>query len=420
MTSPSSVHALVLAGGAGTRFWPASRAHRPKQLLPLLGDRPLLVETVERALPLVGGAMGHVLVASGRHLALATAAILHQLPTENLLVEPVPRNTAPCIAWAAARVARADPNAVLMVLPSDHHIVDVPGFHAVLAAAVASAAGGAITTVGIRPTRPETGYGYIELDTAPPAPGAHDGGLAPLRVRRFVEKPDRARAEAFLAGGRHLWNAGMFFFRARDMMAALRAHQPALHDGVTAIAAAGAPGSDAERAALDRIFPTLPSVSIDHGVMEHLVDLAVIPGDFGWSDLGSWQSAWELAGKDEEKNASPAGTIFVDARGNQVVDLRGAEQRRKRVIALVGVEDLVVVETDDALLVVPRARSQEVKLVVDRLKGDAGGDGACRLTSRDAVARASLDPWPRAHPACRRRPWLTSWPCPRTSGSGTS
>ena len=363
------VYALILAGGAGTRFWPASRARRPTQLLPLLGGDPLLVETVRRVLPVAGGA-SRVLIASGRHLAEPTAAVLRDIPAENLLIEPAPRNTAPCIGWAAARVARIDPSAVVMVLPSDHHILDVDGFRAVLTAAVASAARGVITTIGIRPTHPETGYGYIELDAAVSSAGPLD--TAPLAVRRFVEKPDRARAEAFLASGRYLWNAGMFFFRAGDMMDALRAHQPELAAGVTAIAAAGEPGSEAEREALDAIFPRLPAVSIDHGVMEHHGSLAVIPGDFGWSDLGSWQSAWELAAKDPLGNAAPDGTIFVDSHRNQVVDLRSAGAP-KRVIALVGVEDLVVVETDDALLVVPRHRAQDVKHVVDRLK--TRGDG---------------------------------------------
>ncbi len=372
MTPSPSVYALILAGGAGTRFWPASRARRPKQLLPLAGGDALIVETLRRVLPLAGGPE-RVLVASGRHLAEATAAILADLPRENLLVEPTPRNTAPCIGWAAARVARTSPEAVVMVLPSDHHVTDVEAFRAVLTAAVASAAAGTMTTVGIRPTYPETGYGYIEID----APVSHAAGAArppePVRVRRFVEKPDRPRAEAFLASGRYLWNAGMFFFRAADMMAALLAHQPTLYEGVTAIAAAGAPGSEAEQAALDRIFPTLPAVSIDHGVMEHVARLAVVPGDFGWSDLGSWQSAWELAGKDAQGNASPPGTIFVDARRNQVVDLRAAGSA-KRVIALVGMEDVVVVETDDALLVVPRARAQDVKGVVAHLKARGDGD----------------------------------------------
>jgi mannose-1-phosphate guanylyltransferase len=333
---------------------------------------------VRRVLPVAGG-IGRVLVASGRHLETETLAILDDLPRENLLVEPVPRNTAPCIGWAAARVARVDPDSVMMVLPSDHHIRDVPGFRDVLAAAVTSAARGVITTIGIRPTHPETGYGYIELDVEGASGVDVSAAPEPLPVRRFVEKPDRARAEAFVASGRYLWNAGMFFFRAGDMMTALYAHQPALAEGVAAIAAAGAPGSEAEREALDRIFPTLPAVSIDHGVMEHHGHLAVIPGDFGWSDLGSWQSAWDLAAKDDLGNAAPAGTIFVDSRNNQVVDLRGRgpldpHPPPKRVVALVGVEDLVVVETDDALLVMPRARAQDVKHVVEQLKARGDGD----------------------------------------------
>jgi mannose-1-phosphate guanylyltransferase len=162
----------------------------------------------------------------------------------------------------------------------------------------------------------------------------------------------------------------MFFFRARDMMAAVRAHLPALAEGVAALADAA--GTDGERAVVERVFPSLPSVSIDYGVMEHMDRLAVIPGDFGWSDLGSWQSAWELAAHDEAGNAAPTGTIFVDARDNEVVDLRGPSAQ-KRVVALVGVRDLVVVETDDALLVVPRERAQDVKFVVEALK--ARGDG---------------------------------------------
>ena len=372
MESPpqsSRIWALILAGGAGTRFWPASRAARPKQLLPLTGGDPLIVETVRRVLPICGG-IGQVLVASGEHLVEATVAALPDLPTGNLLVEPVPRNTAPCIGWAAATVARTDPDAVVLVLASDHHIADPERFRAVLTRCIASAEDGIITTIGIRPTHPETGYGYIELD-APPV-GEHA-----VRAKRFVEKPDRARAEAFLESGRYLWNSGMFIFRARDMLDAIRAHLPELAVALEAFDQAAALGSEKEE--VRRRFGALPAVSIDFGVMEHLARIAVVPGEFGWSDVGSWQSAWELASKDARGNAAPDGSVLLNASNNYVVDLRTppampalhgapASASKPRIIALVGVDDLVVVETDDALLVLPRARAQDVKEIVEQLK----------------------------------------------------
>jgi mannose-1-phosphate guanylyltransferase len=355
----SDIFFLILAGGAGTRFWPASRASRPKQLLPLSGAEPLILETARRVLPLALG-WGNILVASGRHLVEPTSRILPDLPKENLLVEPVARNTAPCIGWAVSTVLRRNPNAILVVLPSDHHIGDPDGFRKALRDAIASAERGAITTIGISPTHAETGFGYIEVgDTIEGAPAR--------AVVRFVEKPNRERAEEFVASGRFLWNAGMFIFRARDMLRAIEQHLPALAQGMAAIDLAAAKGAEEE--AVSKIFPTLPAVSIDKGVIEHTSGLAVVPGYFGWSDVGSWQSAWELGEKDAAKNTSPKGAILVEAYGNHVVDLRSPDPGpKKRVIALVGVSDLVVVETDDALLIVPRERAQDVREVVDRLK----------------------------------------------------
>ncbi len=357
-----AIHAVIMAGGAGTRFWPASRAKTPKQLLPLGADpvEPLLAATVRRLAPLIPPA--RVTVVTGTPLIDATARILPAVPRAQLLAEPAARNTAPCVGWATATLLRKDPEAVLVVLPSDHYIPDEPGFLRVVERAFEGARTGHITTIGIVPTRPETGYGYIEVG------GALKGDLH--EVTRFVEKPNHERAVEFLRGGKHLWNAGMFFFEARAMMRAIQTHMPDLYRGLMAIEEGAAKGAEAE--VLAKVFPTLPSISIDNGVMEKATGLAVVKGDFGWNDVGSWESAWELAAKDGNGNALPAGAIAVDARGNYVCDR--TTSGAKRVFALVGVEDLVVVETDDAVLVIPRARAQDVRAVVDELKkrGDTG------------------------------------------------
>ena len=345
----SKVYAVIMAGGAGTRFWPASRSLRPKQLLPLAGSEheTLLAATVRRLDPLVPAE--RVVVVTGEHLAESTARSVPGVPAAQILREPAPRNTAPCIAWANATIARLDPDAVVMVLPSDHFIGDEPAFKNVLAAAVESARRGRVTTVGIVPTRPETGYGYIEVGD--PLEGEARS------VKRFVEKPDRARAESFVAAGpsRYLWNAGMFFFRVREMASLLERHLPGVAAGVARM------GDDPS--SVREIFPTLESISIDHGVMEKAEGLAVVPGDFGWNDVGSWQSAWELAERDPNGNAVGPNDLVVEAKNNLVRSLGSM----KKAIALVGVNDLVVVETDDAILVIPRDRAQDVRLVVDAL-----------------------------------------------------
>jgi mannose-1-phosphate guanylyltransferase len=359
-----AIHAVIMAGGAGTRFWPASRAKTPKQLLPLGADpvEPLLAATVRRLAPLI--TPDRVTIATGAALIDATARILPDVPRAQILAEPTPRNTAPCIGWATAAILRRDPEALIAVLPSDHYIPDATGFRAVAERAFEGARTGRITTIGIVPTRPDTGYGYIEVGDA------LKGDL--LTVTRFVEKPNRERAVEFLRGGKHVWNAGMFFFEGRVMMRAIEAHMPELHRGLMEIERAAAASASAEAEVLARVFPTLPSVSIDVGVMEKAGDLLVVKGEFGWNDVGSWESAWELAGKDAEGNALPEGAIAVDARRNFVCDRTTAG--KKRVVALVGVEDLVVVETDDSVLVIPRARAQDVRAVVEELKkrGDTG------------------------------------------------
>jgi len=351
------VYAVILAGGSGTRFWPASRRLNPKQLLPIGpdSDQSLIAATVRRIEPLCPAE--RTLVATGAHLLEATRRALPWLPDSSFLGEPVARNTAPCIGWATAVARRRSPDAVVMVLPSDHHIGDEAAFRVALERAIASAASGPITTIGIEPSRPETGFGYIEA--------ADSVGEGVRRVLRFVEKPDQERAKEYLESGRYFWNSGMFFFRASTMLDAIARHLPGLSAGLARIEAAAEQGAEAELAETRAVFDEAESISIDYGIMEKESGLNVVPASFGWSDLGSWQSAWELSERDADGNAAPRSAVVADSTGNLVRDLR--TDARDRVVALVGVQDLCVIETDDALLVIPRERAQDVRKVVQAL-----------------------------------------------------
>lgn len=351
---------VILAGGSGTRFWPASRRLRPKQLLALgPTGQSLIAATVRRIEPLCPAE--RTLIATGAHLLDATKKALPWLPPESFMGEPVARNTAPCIAWTTWEALRRDREAVVMVLPSDHHVGDEPAFRAALTRAVEAARSGTIVTIGVTPTRPETGYGYIE--------GGEERAPGVQRVVRFVEKPDRARAEEYLRAGRYVWNSGMFFFRADTMERAVREHLPAIASELDALARAPESERLARTAAA---FDGFPSISIDYAVMEKARDMAVVPASFGWSDLGSWQSAWELGEKDADGNVVPAEAVLADAKGNLVCDL--SSRPRGKLVALVGVEDLCVIETDDAVLVIARDRAQDVRRVVEALSARERGD----------------------------------------------
>lgn len=350
-----TLYAIIMAGGSGTRFWPASRKKNPKQLLPLgPSDRPLLVDTVERLLPIIPNE--RIYIATNELLIDRIAELLPELPREQLLAEPVGRNTAPCIGWAASIIKRRDPEAIVAVMPSDHIVQDVPALHAAIALAEEAAAGGALVTMGIRPTRPETGFGYLEMGDEL-SPGVHS-------ARRFIEKPDLDRAVEFFGSKRYLWNAGMFFFQAGRILEAIEEYLPELARGLRIIDEAH--GSPEALKVLRETFPKLPDISIDHGVMEQASNVAVIPVSCGWSDLGSWQAAWELAEKDEAGNALPSGSIAIDSAGCYAIG------KKDKVLAIVGMNDMVIVDTDDALLILPRNRSQDVRAIVEALK--ARGD----------------------------------------------
>jgi mannose-1-phosphate guanylyltransferase len=358
---------VVMAGGSGTRFWPLSRARRPKQFLTLLGDVPLLAATVARLPPLAK--LDATYVVCGPVHARAVKSMLPRLPAENVIVEPCARNTAPCVGLAAIHVARRDPRGVMAMLPADHHIARPPAFRDALAAAAGVAEGGAIATIGIRPTRPETGYGYLKLGPLlaarrpsggkRPASGAK-GKLRAHRVERFVEKPDAATAERYLAERNYLWNSGIFVFRADVVLDEIRRAMPLLGEKLDVIAAAL--GTSRAGRGLKQVFPECPSISIDYGVMEKSDRIAVVPGDFGWSDVGSFAALSEVRVPDGQGNVSDGEALILDGRNNVVLAQPG------RPLAVVGLDDVIAVDAGDAVLVCHRDRAQDVRKAVDELK----------------------------------------------------
>jgi mannose-1-phosphate guanylyltransferase len=350
------LHAVILAGGTGERFWPASRAARPKPLLALERGRTLLSAALERARR-VAGPRRVWLVCGREHAAAMRRAA--GLPAARVLVEPVRRNTAMAIALAAHRIAARDPDAVLAVLPADHRIGDAAAFRSALRRAARAAREGVLVTLGVRPTRADPGLGYIALG----APvGSPHGGLH--RVRRFVEKPSAGRARRFLESGAYLWNAGIFVFRARAILEEIDAHAPELGDAMSVLRQASPRGRPGSEAGLARAYRAARPISIDHAVLERSRRVWCLPVSFAWSDLGTWQSLGEALGVNRERSAVVQGEMLAwDAAGNLVWG------RPRRPVALVGVEGLAVVDTGDALLVARLDRSGDVRRIVSELRG---------------------------------------------------
>lgn len=346
MAYEKNVYAVILAGGSGTRFWPLSRQHHPKQFLSIVGDRTLLGQTLTRIEPKVKGSRIFI-VTNKRYLSKVVEETRRfRIPPGHILLEPSPKNTAPAVYWAASKIRKINPQAIMAVLPSDHLILNSRAFLKILGKAAASAEKGGLVTLGIVPTRPETGYGYIKLHKK-----QKSGSIA--SVERFVEKPSLRDAKKFLKTKKYLWNSGMFIWRADRILEEFKTHLPQVH---------GLLKDKTSTGFVYKAWPRLPSISIDYGILEKAEKIVTIPClDIGWSDLGSWEALVKVVSKDKKGNIHRGHVIPIENENTLVFG-------GKRVVAAIGLKDLIVVDTADALLICRRDLSQKVKDIVSTLK----------------------------------------------------
>ena len=346
---------LIMAGGAGTRFWPKSRERHPKQLLPIVGEGTMLQNTVRRLQPLIPPENVFVISNSVQYPSIVEQ--LPMLPVENIIVEPRPKNTAACIGLGAVMLQQRDPEEVMVVLPADHLIGDDEVFCETLQnAAKIAAEREVLITIGIQPTYPATGYGYIQFSNE----RITVGPASAYRVKTFAEKPNLETAKSFLDSGDFLWNSGIFVWRIPVIMAQLEEHLPHHYDGLQEVVRHF---SQPDRHAIvDRVYQQIKSISIDYGVMEKAQNVVVLRGLFRWNDLGSWDEVYKLLPKDQDYNATSGQPHVLLESSGCLIDVPG------KTVAALGLRDVIVVETEDALLLCPRHRAQDVKDLVELIK----------------------------------------------------
>jgi mannose-1-phosphate guanylyltransferase len=345
-----------MAGGTGTRFWPLSKKRKPKQFLNLFSDRTLIQETTDRLEGFIP--QSRAMVITNKDYRDLVADQLPDIPDEFIIGEPVAKNTAPCIASAAAVLLRKDPDAVMMVMPADHQIQNRQALHSVLQAASKTALEeDALVTIGIEPNRPETGYGYIRREGSQQF---KKNELSVYKVKNFTEKPGAETASEFLKSGDYLWNSGIFVWKASTIVKAFQKYLPDLYKHLDKLMNSGFSGGD-----MDEFYYSCPGVSIDYGVMEKAEDVYVIPADFDWNDIGSWKAVHELAGKDDNGNALLGENVITEGVKQTLVHSKSG-----KLITLVGVENIALVETDDSIMVLNLDKAQDVKKVVDKLNED--------------------------------------------------
>jgi mannose-1-phosphate guanylyltransferase len=346
-------YALIMAGGVGTRLWPLSRRDCPKQSLKLFGDRTMFEHAVDRIAPVVQP--DRVFVVAGAEHVESLAAQSQELPLENFIVEPEGRGTAPAIGLGAIHIQRQDPEAIMVVLTADHFIADVARFRQVLTAASQVAAEGHLVTLGITPSSPSTGFGYIKQGESL---GTSEG-FPVFRAKRFTEKPSPETAFHMVESGEYSWNSGMFIWRIDRILEEFQRQMSEFYVQLAEIEATL--GTSGYKATLNRVWPQVVKQTIDYGIMEHAEDVAVIPVDIGWSDVGNWASLMELLSVDEDGNAVVGPHVGIDTRDTLIFG-------GKRLIATIGLQGMVIVDTEDALLVCARDREQEVRAIVRKLK----------------------------------------------------